>query len=62
VSAPGLQAPQPWRDFMVAEAQKLRIALAALRKIRRVGYVPGNRSEESEIALKALRRIERGYK
>lgn len=38
-------------------ATEARLALAALRKIRRVGYVPGNRSEESEIAAAALKRI-----
>lgn len=44
-----------------AERQKktVRIAVAALRRIRRIGYGDGVRTEESEIALKALRRIRR---
>lgn len=41
-------------------ASEARIALAALRKIRRVGNMGGNnRSEESEIAAAALKRIAR---
>lgn len=40
-------------------ARAARIALAALRKIRRVGSnVGGTRSEESEIAQAALKRME----
>lgn len=44
---------------IVSEA---RIALAALRKIRRVGGGAFNPSEEAEIAAAALKRIRRGSK
>lgn len=45
-------------DYWKKVTREARVALAALRKIKRVGYMsPGNRTEESEIAAAALKRI-----
>lgn len=54
-SQPGLLPPEPWKSFMAADASRLRVAIAALRKIKRIRRPE---DEEHEIATRALKIIE----
>ncbi len=53
-----MNPPAGYRFGWLAVARETRIALAALRRIKRVGNQGTCRTEESEIATAALRRIE----